>query len=993
MNSTTRPRIGQDKRQRLKQRIKDNDFKIASWNVRTLRRQGELKALTDTVKKAKLDITAIQENRWTGKSLVLGQEYTFYYSGNDGSKRREFGTGFVVFGKARDSVIDFNPINERICTLRVRTKFFNLTLINVHAPTEEKTDEVKDLFYEKLISTYRAAPGHDIKIVLGDFNAKVGQETIYRPTIGTHSLHKITNANGLRLIDFAMSKNMVISGTYFPHKNIHKMTWRSPDGRTNNQIDHVLIDGRHRSNVMDVRSCRGLNVDSDHYLVRVVLRARIATIKNTQPIRTKWAVERLEHTAVKQLYMDAIEQRMIIDMRDHQQQHNVNDMWNKLKSSVEDAATEVIGREVIVRNEWFDDECRDARDAKNASRLKMLTRVTRTTTEDYREKRNFERKLIRRKKREMDRRIYAEMETSNRNNDNRGLYRRVNRLRNGYNQQPFLCKNIDGQVMVQEERCLERWAEYFKDLLNINAPVNTVEEVQFQTAQPYIDEPSIDEVKNVILKLKNNKSPGSDNLPGELFKHGGNALWFQLHELILKIWNTEQVPDEWKDGIICPLYKKGDKMDCKNYRGITLLNIAYKVFANILYHRLIPYADEIIGEYQCGFCTDRSTSDQIFSIRQILEKCKEFNVDTHHLFVDFKAAYDSVNRPRLWDIMEEFGIPKKLINLVAMTLNNVKSRVRIRNKLSDHFETVDGLRQGDPLSTLLFNITLEKAVRGVNIDKHGTIFSKSGQLLAYADDIDIVGRNITSVKDAFESLNREASFLGLKVNADKTKYMVATNTPGIRSQTTNIGEYNFEIVNSFVYLGSLLNVENDIEEEIRRRIATGNRCYYGLHKQFKSKTLQRKLKCKLYKTLVRPILTYGSESWCMTQNQEQLLRIFERRILRGIFGPVKEKNVWRRRYNFEIDRLYGEPDIVKTIKINRLRWLGHVARMKGERVPKKLLNGFPEGKRSAGRPKARWLDAVNSDIKILNIRDWKTLAEDRSGWRIELEKAKTALGL
>ena len=107
--------------------------------------------------------------------------------------------------------------------------------------------------------------------------------------------------------------------------------------------------------------------------------------------------------------------------------------------------------------------------------------------------------------------------------------------------------------------------------------------------------------------------------------------------------------------------------------------------------------------------------------------------------------------------------------------------------------------------------------------------------------------------------------------------MVATYASGFRGQTINIGEYNFEIVNSFVYLGSLLNVENDIEEEIRRRIGTGNRFYYGLHKQFKSKTLQRKLKCKLYKTLVRPILTYGSESWCMTQNQEQLLRIFERR--------------------------------------------------------------------------------------------------------------------
>ena len=125
----------------------------------------------------------------------------------------------------------------------------------------------------------------------------------------------------------------------------------------------------------------------------------------------------------------------------------------------------------------------------------------------------------------------------------------------------------------------------------------------------------------------------------------------------------------------------------------------------------------------------------------------------------------------------------------------------------------------------------------------------------------------------------------------------------------------------------------------------------GLHKQFKSKTLQRKLKCKLYKTLAHPILTYGRSRGA--QNQEQLLRIFERRILRDIFGPAKEQNVWIRQYNFEIDRLYGEPNIIKIIKINRLRWVGHVARMEGERVPKKLFNGFPEVRRSAGRPKAR----------------------------------------
>ncbi len=89
----------------------------------------------------------------------------------------------------------------------------------------------------------------------------------------------------------------------------------------------------------------------------------------------------------------------------------------------------------------------------------------------------------------------------------------------------------------------------------------------------------------------------------------------EMHELIKRIWNDEELPEEWKTSIICPIYKKGDKLECGNYRGIGLLNIVYKIFANILYKRLLPYKESIIGEYQCGFRVGRSTSDQLLSIR------------------------------------------------------------------------------------------------------------------------------------------------------------------------------------------------------------------------------------------------------------------------------------------------------------------------------------------------------------------------------------------
>jgi hypothetical protein len=152
----------------------------------------------------------------------------------------------------------------------------------VHAPTEDSPEEDKDNVYTLLDREYCAAPQHDIKIILGDMNAKVGREQAFRPTIGKASAHEEINDNGLRLVDFAMDHEMTISSTYYPHKKIHKVTWKSPDGATENQIDYVLNDCRHGSDVMDVKTWRGADADSDHYLVVMKYCKWIANVKKAQ---------------------------------------------------------------------------------------------------------------------------------------------------------------------------------------------------------------------------------------------------------------------------------------------------------------------------------------------------------------------------------------------------------------------------------------------------------------------------------------------------------------------------------------------------------------------------------------------------------------------------------------------------------------------------------------------------------------------------------------
>jgi hypothetical protein len=173
------------------------------------------------------------------------------------------------------------------------------------------------------------------------------------------------------------------------------------------------------------------------------------------------------------------------------------------------------------------------------------------------------------------------------------------------------------------------------------------------------------------------------------------------------------LPHQWKESIVVPIHRKGNKTDCSNYRGISLLSTSYKILSNILLSRLIPYADEIIGDYQRGFRRNRSTTDHIFYIRQILEKNWEYNGTVHQLFIDFKKAYDSIRREALYNILIEFGIPRKLVGPIKMCLSETYSRVRIGKNLSDRFSIENGLKQGEALSPLLFNFALEYAIRRV----------------------------------------------------------------------------------------------------------------------------------------------------------------------------------------------------------------------------------------------------------------------------------------
>jgi hypothetical protein len=146
-----------------------------------------------------------------------------------------------------------------------------------------------------------------------------------------------------------------------------------------------------------------------------------------------------------------------------------------------------------------------------------------------------------------------------------------------------------------------------------------IRQTEIQTAEPFVPEPSISEVEVAVGKLKRYKLPGADQIPAELIQAGGETLHSEVHKLIKLIWNKEELLHQWKESIVIHIHEKGDKTECSNYQGISLLPTSYKILSNILPSRLIPYANEIIGYHQCGFRCNRSTTGQIFYIHQTLQ--------------------------------------------------------------------------------------------------------------------------------------------------------------------------------------------------------------------------------------------------------------------------------------------------------------------------------------------------------------------------------------
>ena len=293
---------------------------------------------------------------------------------------------------------------------------------------------------------------------------------------------------------------------------------------------------------------------------------------------------------------------------------------------------------------------------------------------------------------------------------------------------------------------------------------------------------TVEEVKMAIKRLKNGKSAGIDGIQAELLKHGGEETTKKILQLCNRIWETGEVPRDWRDGIIIPLPKKGDLKDCNNWRGITLLSVPGKVMASILMNRIKGAVDVQLRQQQAGFRTGRSCCDQIFTLRQIIDKVTALNAPLLVNFIDFRKAFDCIHRISVWNILRCYGIPEKVIKVIQSFYKDSRCAVRADGEVGEWFQIITGIRQGCVLSPLIFLLVMDWILRRVADTGNNGLEWVDGQRLTdldFADDIALLDSTWSGMIELTGRVEAEAATVGLRINADKTKVMAA----GVQGQT------------------------------------------------------------------------------------------------------------------------------------------------------------------------------------------------------------------
>ena len=725
----------------------------------------------------------------------------------------------------------------------------------------------------------------DFQVLLcGDMNARTADKNYSGHSLETEGIEDVINVNnsspyprksqdkgensfGTQLLEFCDIFDCLIVNGLTSHGLDNSHTYICKLGAS--VVDYFVMSCELFDSLCDVRLVVKELVESDHLPLELSFSVHAESSNEPEKNRESglskgerivWSHDR--EAEFKETFHGE-ESKLLLESAACDIDVNVNDALDKFVNCLKIASQCMVKKFSTApkfRNAaWLDKECAES---KRTCKKKLKTfRRTRSDSKrrDYVEQRRTYKKLLKKKKKDYGRQT---AECLAKNIKNSLFWSEVKKLGGRKRSQ------------ISDKICIDDWYDHFKNVFKLCDEARENHQRGFGHIDDNEEDPVLnlpinqEEVRKSIKNLKNGKACGTDGIVSEMLKAGGQQVILFLTKLFNRIFESG-IPSEWAKAIVIPIFKKGNVDQPDNYRGVSLISIICKCYTSILNDRLRRWLEEkdVIVENQAGFRKHYSTSDQIFNLYAIVQKCFSKSKKLYVAFVDFKKAFDSVRHDKLLEAISSLGMNGKFVVSLKAMYDSLISCVRVNNVFSEFFECPVGVRQGCVLSPTLFSLFINQLANHVNeVGVHGIqLLPNLVELfiLLFADDVALLSSTPGGLQVQLNALKQCCDNLKLSVNKDKTKIMVFRKGGFLAKHEKWVFEgKEIEVVNSYCYLGYTFSTKLSVIIGTRHLVTKAKKAVFLLCRAFQNcKEMSQDIFFKLFDAKVQSIVLYSSEIW------------------------------------------------------------------------------------------------------------------------------------
>lgn len=857
-----------------------HSMRVGTLNCRTLKARWRRGMLAHLANELGLDLVMVQEHSIVSAPEIqreeLGNGWVLHYtSADDGGHG---GVGVLVSPRLR-RVVMLQSVTARVLRVDVKLRSRNAHFFSVYSPTAAHPSDASD-FLDCLSSQLNILARRDTLVILGDFNAVLETSGLAPFTAGQ------ANANSDGFTNFLLRHELISAGTRFRKPPYQLATFCGPKrpkrnqlGRRNAtfrlaQLDHVLLRERERRRIKNCSTVRPQSFTTDHKLLHCTIALAEPLFKPAKRTPRRY-FQCLNSSAHRAAFGHAFTRALGTCAA-------AEPTYTDIVAAVHSAANETVPLErppqpgVAV---WESNpEVLLARQRvtvlRRAGRHEEANEASLELADTYNEQ------------------IQAIIDTELRNvshikdpgQRNSEAWRVTDRLTGRkLRAQP----NTSGDTPEARKAAMRA---FFAQIVNAAPSQPSALRLPDATALPSPNDfascpLTVSEVLRAAWQSRGGKATGLDEVPVEAFRTPAVAA--SVTPIMNGLLNGERAPVEWRQSLMVAIPKKPGTLRIEEHRGISLMSSAAKIFNKVLLRRVQPVLEPFLRSEQNGFRPNRGTCQQILALRRVIEGATKFQTSAVVIFVDFRRAFDSIDRHSLREILNTYRIHPRLVNGILALYQDTSAAVLTSDGLTQQFGTTSGVLQGDTLAPFLFVLILDWVLRvAIPDDNNGFLLTRRAgrrvperriSVLGYADDLALISSTVAGAQAMLSSLVATARRVGLSLNAAKTEVLCV---PGPQADIF-FEEAPLPTCSSFVYLGGRVP---SCSEDLLRRKRLAWSAFGRLRAVFASTALSDELRAKLFSATVETVLLYNAVTWTMTHSLETELDAAHSHLLRAAFN-------------------------------------------------------------------------------------------------------------